>query len=153
MEDKVKGLIEKAENLLTELKEHITVKKVAESTRFKILSDGWVLDKALGIEWGPSSTKRMNWEDAKKYASDQKGRLPTVKELRSLVDYDRNNPAIDTAFFADTKTDDWYWTGTEVSGSSSCAWCVSVDSGDVDGSNKVSDVYVRPVRASQSLII
>lgn len=149
MQEKVKELIGKAEGLLAELKEHIGSSKVAESTRFKMLSDGWVLDKALGIEWGPSSKNRMNWDAAKKYAAEQGGRLPTVKELRSLVNYDRNNPAIDTAFFPDTKTDDWYWTGTEVSGCSSSAWFVYFYYGIVGSSSKGSGDYVRPVRASQ----
>lgn len=153
MEDKVKALIEKAEKLLAELKEHVSDGKVVESIRFKILSDGWVLDKALGIDWAPSSTKKMNWEEAKKYAADQGGRLPTVKELRSLVDYDKHSPAIDTQFFGDTKTDDWYWTGTVVAGHSGNAWCVGFNSGGVGSGNKGLDIYVRPVRASQCLII
>lgn len=149
-DEKMKGLIEKAEKLLPELKEHLNSGKVVESNRFKTLSDGWVLDKALGIDWAPSSTKRMNWiEDAKKYAADQGGRLPTVKELRSLVDYDRHGPAIDTQFFKDTKTDDWYWTGTEVAGYSNYAWCVYFHHGNVYNTIKVSDNYVRPCRASQ----
>jgi hypothetical protein len=153
MEDKVKDLIEKAEKLLGELKAHIATPEVTESVRFKTLSDGWVLDKALGIEWGPSSTNRMNWEKAKKYADDKGGRLPTVKELRSLVDYDRANPAIDTAFFADTKTDDWYWTGTQVKAYESCAWCVGFGFGSVSNGCKDYGSYVRPCRSSQSLII
>ena len=153
MQEKVKELIEKAESLVAEIKQHISTAKVVESNRFKTLADGWVLDKALGIEWGPSSQKRMNWEEAKKCAADQGGRLPTVKELRSLIDYDRHNPAVDTTFFADTKTDDWYWTGTEVAGSSSSAWCVVFSYGYVLYNFKGYDYCVRPVRASQCLII
>ena len=153
MQEKVKELLGKAETLIAELKDHLNTVKVVESVRFKTIPDGWVWDKALGIEWGPSSLKRMNWEEAKKYATEQGGRLPSVKELRSLIDYDRNNPAIDTQFFKDTKTDDWYWTGTEVSGYSSCAWCVYFKYGNVPSYNKGNDPYVRPVRASQSLIL
>ena len=149
MDEKVKALIEKAEKLLTELKEHITTGKVIESNRFKTLADGWVFDKALGIDWAPSSSKRMNWEEAKKYAAEQAGRLPTVKELRSLIDYDRSNPAIDTQFFKDTKTDDWYWTGTGVAGGSGTAWCVGFYYGHVCNDGKAINFYVRPCRASQ----
>jgi len=153
MEEKVKGLIEKAEKLLVELKEVISSKKFIESNRFKILADGWVFDKALGIDWAPSSQKKFDWEGAKKYAAEQGGRLPTVKELRSLVDYDKHNPAIDTQFFSDTKTDDWYWTGTEVAGYSGSAWRVGFYLGLVDYCGKVDGIYVRPCRASQCLII
>lgn len=135
---------------ISELKEHVNTNKVvAESNRFKKLSDGWILDKALGIEWGPSSQKRMDWSDAKKYAEEQGGRLPTVKELRSLVDYDRREPAIDTQFFPDTKTDDWYWTGTEDAGTSDYAWSVGFYYGFVGYGSKNCYDYVRPCRASQ----
>lgn len=36
-------------------------------------------------------------------------RMPTRKELESLVDTSRYNPAIDTEKYPDTKSD-WYWT-------------------------------------------
>lgn len=147
--------LEKAVSLLEQVVAELKAKPAAvvESGRFKKLNDGWVLDKALGIEWGPSSTKRFDWEDAKKYAAEQGGRLPTVKELRSLVDYDRREPAIDTQFFGDTKTDDWYWTGTPVAGYSSDAWCVFFGSGGVSISSKDCNSCVRPVRASQCLVL
>ena len=123
---------------------------VKEFIRFRKLSDGWVLDKALGIEWGPSSDKRMTFDEAQKYAAEKGCRLPTVKELRSLVDYDRHEPAIDSAFFPDTKTDDWYWTGTTTSWNSVAAWCVNFYGGRVGSINgKDYHFYVRPCRASQ----
>jgi hypothetical protein len=117
--------------------------------RFQKLADGWIKDILLGIEWGKSSEKKMNWEEAKRYAANQGGRLPTVKELRSLVDYDRHNPAVDTQFFKDTKTDGWYWTGTEVAGYSDSAWIVSFIYGLVGFTHTVLGYYVRPCRASQ----
>jgi Protein of unknown function (DUF1566) len=145
-------VIEALQQVIVAIKEE--PKSVAvETGRFKTLSDGWVLDKSLGIEWGLSSSKKMNWEEAKKYATEQCGHLPTVKELRSLVDYDRHNPAIDTQFFNDTKTDDWYWTGTEVAGYSGSAWVVGFRYGSVYNSNKDVGNYGRPVRASQCLIL
>jgi hypothetical protein len=145
-------VIEALQQVITAIKEE-TKPITVENGRFRTLGDGWVLDKAIGIEWGPSSTKRMNWGEAKKYSSEQGGRLPTVKELSSLIDYDKNDPAIDTQFFKDTKTDDWYWTGTEVAGYSVFAWIVYFCYGYVDVYSKDFDNYVRPVRASQCLII
>lgn len=145
-------VIEALKNVIAAVKE-APEEEPKESGRFKVLSDGWVLDKALGIEWGPSSEERMNFSKAEKYAADKGGRLPTVKELRSLVDYDRCKPAVDVQFFGDTKTDDWYWTGTPVAGNSDYAWCVNVNYGYVDDDHKDVVSYVRPVRASQCLII
>lgn len=120
-----------------------------DPARFKKLKDGWVRDKLCGIEWGPTSTRCMDWEDANKNAADQGGRLPTVKELCSLIDYDKHNPAIDTNFFKDTKTDDWYWTGTQLASCSDDAWVVYFGNGGVGYGHKDNNNYVRPVRASQ----
>lgn len=156
MQDKVKELIKKGEGVLVELKQCLEAvtktAKISESARFKKLSDGWILDKALGIEWGPTTSSRMNWDLAKKHAAEQGGRLPTVQELRSLVDYERHEPAINTDFFGDTKND-WYWTSTETAWNKDAAWCVDFDGGSVDGFGKGNVGFVRPVRASQSLII
>lgn len=149
----MKQVIEALKKVVVELEKLGPAHAVQESGRFKKLADGWMLDKALNIEWGPSSKKRMNWEDTQKYTAEQGGRLPTVKELRSLADYDRHSPAIDTDFFGDTKTDDWYWTGTPVAGSSSNAWCVDFYGGSVYYGDKDVSNYVRPVRASQCLIV
>lgn len=144
-------VIEALKSVIAAVKEDLE-EEPKKSGRFKV-SDGWVLDKALGIEWGPSSEKRMNFSDAEKYAADKGGRLPTVKELRSLVDYDRCKPAVDTQFFGDTKTDDWYWTSTLVTSNSDNSWCVLFGYGLVNYYHKDGDNYVRPVRASQCLIV
>ncbi len=151
METKIKEFIEKGEKLLAEIKE--TISNPVESSRFKKLPDGWVLDKRTNLEWAPSSQKRMNFAEAEKYAAGKGGRLPAVRELHSLVGYDRHDPAIDTAFFSDTKTDDWYWTGTTTAWTTGAAWCVLFDFGRVGSNFKVDSNYVRPVRASQCLII
>jgi hypothetical protein len=145
-------VIEALKQVIAAVKEAAEADPV-ENCRFKVLSDGWVFDKALGIEWGPSSGKCMNFSEAEKYAFDKGGRLPSVKELRSLIDYDRIEPAIDTQFFKDTKTGDWYWTGTTVASNSDRAWCVGFFNGSVGFYNKVFDNYVRPVRPSQCLTI
>ena len=145
-----KKIVQALEQVIEAVKEQTN--NPVENKRFKILSDGWIRDKALGKDWGPSSDKRMNFAEAGKYVEEKGGILPTVKELRSLIDYDRKNPAIDTDFFGDTKTDDWYWTGTMVAGSSSFVWCVDFF-GNVCDCNEDYGYYVRPVRPSQCLII
>ena len=123
--------------------------KLRSPDRFVKLEDGWIKDNLLGLDWGPSSDKTMNWADAKKYAIDKGGRLPTVDELSSLVDRSKRNPATDP-IFTDTKTDDYYWTGTELAGGSGGAWFVGFSSGVVGSYGEDSNGYVRPVRSSQS---
>ena len=57
-------------------------------------------------------------------------RLPTRKELESLVDTSRHDPAIDTDKFPDTKSK-WYWTSTPCVWSDTTVWVVSFNGGDV----------------------
>jgi hypothetical protein len=130
-----------------------TVKNFSETLhaadRFEKLSDGWVKDKLLGVDWAPTSDKSMVFKDAQKYCADLNGRLPSIEELQTVIDYREENPAINE-IFADTKTDDWYWSGTTTDWNKGRAWCVYFFYGDVYFSgNKDDDGYVRPVRASQ----
>lgn len=149
----VEKVCEKLQDVIKAIKETTPTVANAESSIFKKLSDGWVLDKGLGIEWGPTSKKEMDWSDANTYAKEQGGRLPTVKELRSLVDYEKHDPCIDKDFFPDTKCS-WYWTSTECNwNKAGSAWVVGFSNGGVYGNDKVYDVYVRPCRASQCLIL
>ena len=147
------GLTEKQIVGLTEIYhicfESEPIKCVPVGNRFLKVPDGWVQDAQNGIAWGPSSEKRINFEDAQKFCADKGGRLPTLKELHSLVDYEKKEPAIDKEFFADTHTDDWYWSATPIAGASSSVWCVGVFGGFVLNNVKVNVSYVRPVRASQ----
>jgi len=55
-------------------------------------------------------------------------RLPTVKELRSLVDYSRYLPAINDTYFQDTVSS-IYWSSTPAT-SASYAWSVNFKYGD-----------------------
>ncbi len=120
-----------------------------DQNRFTRLDDGWVRDTLLGIEWGPSSDKIMKFKDANKYCAELGGRLPDISEMQTLIDYSKRAPAINTQFFEDTKTDDWYWSGQVVAGYTYLAWCVNFDFGYVGDGNMANNLYVRPVRSSQ----
>lgn len=117
-----------------------------ESNRFKKLDDGWVMDRLLGLDWGPSSDETMDFKSAKKYCKNLGARLPESHELMSLIDHSRRQPA---CLLNDMKHDDWYWTGTLVAGYPGGAWCVSFLYGSVFNFNKGSNNYVRPVRTSK----
>ena len=116
--------------------------------RFEKLADGWIKDKDLNIEWGPSSPASMNFKAAEKYCAKHAARLPTLKELQSLVDYEKYHPAVDKEFFGDTKSA-WYWTSLPVAGSPGYVWVIEFYCGYVDDGHQVNAYYVRPVRSSQ----
>jgi hypothetical protein len=137
----------KIEQIFSRLIEGVEV-EAPTSSRFIRLKDGWVRDLELGVEWGPSSIKSMNFQDAEKHCVNVGGRLPTIKELRAIVEYDRHEPAIDTAFFPDTKKD-YYWSSTKTAWNSGAVWCVGFYFGYVYFDLESLGLYVRPVRASQ----
>lgn len=146
----VKSALKEAIELLNEIEETSFCQEEAICIRFHRLKYGWVLDRLLGIEWGPVSAKRMNFVDAGKYCADLDGRLPTSKELMTLIDHGREQPAIVEPFVKDTRFDDWYWTGTRCAWkNSTSAWCVSFSYGFVSDGYEGNDRYVRPVRVSQ----
>ncbi|HMY00826.1 MAG TPA: DUF1566 domain-containing protein, partial [Agitococcus sp.] len=76
-------------------------------------------------------------------------RLPNFEELRGIVNYNKYNPAIDTAYFVNTQSD-WYWSSSPVAADSYDAWLVDFNYGyDNDYDYKNIHYYVRLVRSSQ----
>lgn len=123
--------------------------KLTAPGRFLKRPDGWVRDNLLGLDWGPSSTKCMNYAEAEKHCASVGGRLPTIRELHSLVDYSQYKPAINKEIFADTKIDDYYWTATAHPYWQNSAWVVDFSYGYVSSNSKDDAGCVRPDRASQ----
>ena len=95
--------------------------------RFVDNSDGTITDQASGLTWQKAdSSQPMNWQQALSYAESlnlaQKTdwRLPNIKELQSIVDYQKANdatksanrgPAIDSVFSL-SNPESWFWSST-----------------------------------------
>ncbi|MBA3029921.1 MAG: DUF1566 domain-containing protein [Desulfobacteraceae bacterium] len=75
-------------------------------------------------------------------------RLPTVKELSRVVNADRYNPMINTSYFSNTMSSN-YWSSTTNVDLTGYAWYVNFGNGYVDNYHKSSTVYVRAVRGGQ----
>ena len=71
--------------------------------------------------------------------------LPTIDELQLLIDRDRYDPAIDTAFFRDIQSD-WYWSKTPAAWSSASAWVVNFYYGYVDDDHRNYSGFALAVR-------
>lgn len=114
-------------------------------------------DPVLQLEWsGTVSTERFSLDEATEIATAHRGaghsdwRLPTIKELLSIVDYTRHEPAIDSAIFPNTKSS-YYWSSSPFSANPDYAWIVNFDSGEaswVPRSNCAA--FVRAVRSSSA---
>jgi len=81
--------------------------------------DGTVTDKASGLMWQQQDDGvGRNWQDSLAYceglelAGQTDWRLPNIKELQSIVDYTRHDPAIDPVAFTLSDSEGWFWSGT-----------------------------------------
>lgn len=85
--------------------------------------DGTVVDSATGLTWQQSDgPQKYNWEEALAYcenlelAGQKDWRLPSAKELQSIVDYTRSPTTTGSAainpVFSTTEVESYYWTST-----------------------------------------
>lgn len=113
---------------------------------FQNNGDGTVSDNATGLTWQQADDGvTRNWQEALEncetlaLAGYTDWRLPNVKELQSIVDYTRNDPALDTRVFTQTDSDGWFWSSTtHGDGVDNAAYicfgkCISYDGVDVHG--------------------
>ena len=75
-------------------------------------------------------------------------RLPGREELRSICDYGRYDPAINTAFFPNTVSS-YYWSSTTSASNTGGAWIIGFYNGGVHWNYKSLNYYVRAVRGGQ----
>jgi hypothetical protein len=73
-------------------------------------------------------------------------RLPNVRELLSLVDYERFNPALPSVHPFTGVVSNLYWTSTTDAASTPTAWGVSLGIGSLSAAGKSVPYYVWPVR-------
>lgn len=80
----------------------------------------FIFDKKTGLSYEKNSAKKFTFDEAKKYIENLNAanfggknnwRLPSVDELRFIVDYSKQNPAVFDEF--KNVTADSYWTAEE----------------------------------------
>ena len=104
--------------------------------RAVVRDDGTVVDAATGLTWQRTADPALRtWSEAGAacagLGSDggaSSWRLPTAKELQTLIDETRVDPAIDLTAFPDT-TGDSFWTSSPLAGQDGYAWFVSFYAG------------------------
>ncbi len=143
--------------------------------------DGTVTDEVTGLMWeklcdeDPAGVicpadhdvdSNYSWVDAftkiadmntANYAGYSNWRLPNVREIESLADRGRFNPAIDPVFATgcvapcdaaacSCTRSNYYWTSTSTQGNPGFAWLLVFADGVVGTGNKLNNNYVRAVR-------
>lgn len=93
-----------------------------------------VHDMSTGLTWQRATTaEHMTFEQAKARCASialagAAWRLPTIKELHTLVDVSRAHPALTTQVFAGS-TLDFHWTGSTLPSFDTMVWTVGFDAG------------------------
>jgi hypothetical protein len=126
---------------------------------FTDLGNGIVRDNVTGLEWQQATVPgTYTWAQAITYCENlvlpaggySDWRLPTIKELSTLVDSSipYPGPTINTTFFPGTVAS-YYWSSTTYAYYTSYAWGVSFGYGYVMYYDKTNNYYVRAVRGGQ----
>lgn len=124
--------------------------------RFVDNGDGTITDQCTGLMWQKDTADipddaddKVKWADALQYCENLKlaghddWRLPNIRELHSIVDYGKVDPAIDPVFNAELSR---YWSAGTNGSYTNNAWVVSFFSGIVHDHNKTEAHSVRAVR-------
>jgi hypothetical protein len=135
------------------------------SPRFTDNGNGAVTDNLTGLVWLKNANcfGTLVWATAITSASSLASgacgltdgstagqwRLPSRKELQSLVDRSKVNPALSAGHPFSAVQADVYWSSSTYAGNTTGAWYVSMYDGVVYGGNKANGSYVWPVRSGQ----
>ncbi len=133
--------------------------------RFTDNSDGTVTDNLTGLIWlkNANAFGFRGWAtaltDCATLNSGEAGlsdgsvegdwRLPNIRELQSLIDYGRYNPALPSGHPFTGVQSGYYWSSSTVAVNTVFAWSVALDGGYVSNGYKPSTDYVWPVRGGQ----
>jgi len=121
-----------------------------------LFGDEVFTDNDTGLMWQDNSdakTVKKSWSAAKEYCQDLKlagksdWRLPSIKELQSIVDIKKKDPAIKEGF--KNVASEYYWSSSEYVGDGIGAWSVHFRAGVTYWINKSHEYYVRCVRGRQ----
>ena len=82
--------------------------------------DGTVTDEATGLMWQSTDdginrdwVESLEYAEGVEFAGYSDWRLPSAKELQSIIDYSSVSiPAVDEDFFTITNSDSYFWTST-----------------------------------------
>jgi hypothetical protein len=107
-----------------------------------------VADQGSGLTWQKAFELKLNWTQATDHCGSlglggkNDWRLPTRKELMTIVKYRLNNPASDFPGMPGV----YFWSATTSSESEGFAWGINFRNGSLNNYDKASTQHARCVR-------
>jgi len=99
---------------------------------------------------GTDTEDFINALNAQNYGGHNDWRLPTIKELTSLLNRGQYDPSIDTRYFPNSSESLYYWSSSTYANPTYHAWCVNFYNGSDYYYYKSVRYSVRAVRSGQS---
>jgi hypothetical protein len=111
----------------------------APPNQYTVIATGEVQDNYTGLVWQQASSEAtMSFTAAAGYCQGlalggHAWRLPSIRELSTLVDEAQVAPSINRTMFPGTKygssSNNWYWASHLAAGQSTAAWAINFDDG------------------------
>lgn len=125
-----------------------------EPAQHYTLTDETATDAVTGLTWQRRpAPEQLDWQAAARYCAclslegHDDWTLPSRLELVSIVDYTRQNPALDEQAFPDTPFE-WFWSASRTAESSERYWYVAFWDGNTHAATADQLYWTRCVRQS-----
>ena len=122
-----------------------------------LVSGEMAMDTRTGLTWQDNrfvESERVTYAQAEKLCKELRlggkddWRIPTIRELFSIIDYKKYDPAILDGFSIGESS--YYWSSTQYMGDPDKVWGVDFKDGAADANGKAYDRRVRCVRTTTS---
>jgi len=110
--------------------------------------DGSIHDGADTYSWQDAQDVFISALNTTGFGGYSDWRLPSIKELTSIVNRGLFSPAINSDYFPSTMPSN-YWSSTVYASNSIFAWQEDFENGNAGNDNKSTSYYVRAVRGEQ----
>ncbi len=120
-----------------------------------LLAGEMAIDDRTGLTWQDNrfvDSERVTYTQAEKLCKELRlgkhddWRIPTIKELISIIDYKKYDPAILDGF--SIAESNYYWSSTQYMGDPDKVWGIDFKDGATDANGKAYDRHIRCVRTT-----